>query len=34
MSGDRIRVDGSQGLVEILEASGPKEPGRAKEFVA
>jgi pyruvate,water dikinase len=32
-SGDRVRVDGSQGVVEILETS-PKEPGRDVEFVA
>jgi pyruvate,water dikinase len=32
-SGDRVRVDGSQGVVEILETN-PKEPGRDAEFVA
>jgi hypothetical protein len=32
-SGDRIRVDGTQGVVEILETS-PKEPVRQAEFVA
>jgi pyruvate,water dikinase len=32
-SGDRIRVDGTQGVVEILESS-PKEPARQAEFVA
>jgi len=32
-SGDRIRVDGTQGVVEILETT-PKEPARQAEFVA
>jgi pyruvate,water dikinase len=33
-SGDRIRVDGTQGVVEILESAAPTEPGREAEFVA
>jgi phosphohistidine swiveling domain-containing protein len=33
-SGDRIRVDGTRGVVEILEATGPKAPTPEAEFVA
>jgi pyruvate,water dikinase len=33
-SGDRIRVDGTQGIVEILESTAPKDSGREAEFVA
>ncbi len=33
-SGDRIRVDGTRGVVEIIEATGPKEPTPQAEFVA
>jgi pyruvate,water dikinase len=33
-SGDRIRVDGTRGVVEILETSGPKAPTPEAEFVA
>jgi phosphohistidine swiveling domain-containing protein len=33
-SGDRIRVDGTQGIVEILESTVPNESGREAEFVA
>ena len=33
-SGDRIRVDGTRGVVEILETTGPKAPTPEAEFVA
>jgi pyruvate,water dikinase len=33
-SGDRVRVDGTQGIVQILESTAPKEQGREAEFVA
>jgi len=33
-SGDRIRVDGTRGIVEILETTGPKAPAPEAEFVA